>query len=446
MLTVNGIPEDYPKKVAVVISNKDFNVVARAFIILTYLLNDDDVLLAAENTIHLWYSAFIPKSLDNWIRGPLHDEIRAEYGFEDNIERLLADKISDVCTLRMYGETADVSKSISLKLRYTDWRKLLRYLERELNREEAKSARNAVVSCESRLDSRERYLFRQPPAERPCHVRFREEGVLLPMGRPLHDMVEPNVTLFDFSSGVVTWLLDDTKGPERGWSRSEFKKASPGYTKNDIYGKLFYYLRSIITTFHARMRTLNIEFRVEHDSLHRLKECFFDRILLPEEDTHSYVVPPGIKGWPGHFLNLLNPSATIIAPYRIFPCRTGKMNTHDNRHEFIHILLRHFKLKNLPKNTLPILRTVDPLELQIIEMAPPFKDINVLFEKNLCESHFRGAWEGSNILKKRENTIVKPWPYFPGVKSTPGAESTVEDDQDLFCEDRYPAICYTEWD
>lgn len=201
MMTVNGIPEDYPAKVKIVISNKDFNVVARAYIILTYLLCHDDVLLAAENTIHLWYSAFIPKSLDNWIRGPLYEYIITEsykfrdmHGFEPStIERFFSDSISGACSTRMTRELAGISGSINLKLAYTDWPYLARYLERELLCEEARSARNAVVACESRLDNRERYLFRQPPAERPCHVRFREEGILLPMGRPLHDCVKPNV-------------------------------------------------------------------------------------------------------------------------------------------------------------------------------------------------------------------------------------------------------------
>ncbi|KAI1654367.1 hypothetical protein F4813DRAFT_214785 [Daldinia decipiens] len=454
MMTVNGIPEDYPKKVKIVISNKDFNVVARAYIILTYLLCHDDVLLATENTIHLWYSAFIPESLHSWIRGPLYEYIliesykfRDQHGFEPNtIERFFSDEITDACSTRMTRELAGISASINLKLAYTDWPYLARYLERDLLREEAISARNAVVACESRLDNRERYLFRQPYAERPCYIRFMEEGILLPMGRPSHDIVKPNVTLFDFSSGVGTWLLDDTRGPERRWSRSEFKKTFPGFAKNDIYGKLFYYLQGIITTFHTRMRTLDIEFSIEHNSLSSLNRCKFDRILLPEEETHSYIVPTGLKRWPGDFLNPHNLKSTIITPCRICPTPGRKMNTNDNRHELVDLLPRYFEIPPWKSPQFPIFDTLDPIKLQLLEFAVPVGYIESLFRIDNCDDYFKGTWERSDVFRKEENTIVEPWPYFPGEKPTLWTASTPELDQDIVFEDRYPAVWYIEWD
>ncbi|KAI0121916.1 hypothetical protein F4814DRAFT_406953 [Daldinia grandis] len=462
MLTVNGIPEDYPNKIRIIISNKDFNVAVRAYIILTYLLCHDDVLLATENVIHLWYSAFIPNSLDDWIRGPLHEYIltetnrlRSENGFAPNImERFFSDTINKLCSTTMTRELADLPGSINLHLAYTDWPYLARYLERDLSWEEARSARNAVVDCESRIDARDRYLSRQPPAERPCHVNFRERGILLPMGRPSHDIVRPNITLFGFSSGINTWLLDDTKGPERRWSRSEFKKTSSGFTNNDIYGKLFYYLRNIIATFHSRMRTLDIEFDIKHDSLAGLEHYAFDRVLLPEEDMHSYVVPSGIKGWPSDFINTHNPSSTIITPCRLFPFEGGKLNTNDNIHEFKDILSRYFDSSAWQGPEPPTLDTVDPKRLQILELAPPPEYLEALFQRNILEYPFRGTWVENGIIKKDENTVVKAWPYAPGVIPTPRATpiprplqqaSTVEEDGDRLCEDRYPAVCYIEW-
>ncbi|KAK6952860.1 hypothetical protein Daesc_005155 [Daldinia eschscholtzii] len=174
--TVTCIPQCYKGKVRIVINDKDFDAIARAFIILTYILCHDSTDQIAENTIHLWYSAFIPDSLDAWIRGTLYPHVlhearvfQARHGVKPNvIERLFVNK-------------------------RVDWPNLASYLQRELPLDEAISARNAVVACESRRDSRERYLFRQPPAERQVHVNFMESGILAPFSRPLYCYTKPNV-------------------------------------------------------------------------------------------------------------------------------------------------------------------------------------------------------------------------------------------------------------
>ncbi|KAL7619904.1 hypothetical protein AAE478_010451 [Parahypoxylon ruwenzoriense] len=75
MMTVNAIPDDYTGKFKIVISDKDFDIVGRNFLILAYLIAETNVTLATENTIHLWYSAFVPESADTRIRQILNRDV-----------------------------------------------------------------------------------------------------------------------------------------------------------------------------------------------------------------------------------------------------------------------------------------------------------------------------------------------------------------------------------
>ncbi|OTB18057.1 hypothetical protein K445DRAFT_365061 [Daldinia sp. EC12] len=369
--TVTCIPQCYKGKVRIVINDKDFDAIARAFIILTYILCHDNTDQVAENTIHLWYSAFIPDSLDDWIRGTLYPRVlhearvfQAKYGVTPNvIERLFVDKRVGNCMKPVYRELPNTPGILFLTLAYSDWPNLASYLQRELPLDEAISARNAVVACESRRDSRERYLFRQPPAERQVHVNFMESGILAPFSRPLYCYTKPNV-----------------------------------------------------------------------------KGVKFDRILLPEEETHSYVVPDGIEMWPAAYLKPENPYSTIIAPCRVPPDKRRKMNTNDCRSgleellEDVNIAGPDAKEEHI-RVTTPLW---DPVELLRYERPPGIEDLESCFKVSISENHFQGSWQDSGVQRKPYNTIAIPWPYvlLPD-----------EDDYnaDIEREDRYPAIRYTEW-
>lgn len=47
-----------------------------------------------------------------------------------------------------------------------------------------------------------------------------------------------------------------------GWSLKEVEDCSSGPTSNDIYGKLFYYLRTELRAFALRLSDLQVSFRL----------------------------------------------------------------------------------------------------------------------------------------------------------------------------------------
>ncbi|KAI8960337.1 hypothetical protein F5Y11DRAFT_349589 [Daldinia sp. FL1419] len=449
--TVAGIPEDHKGQINIVINDEDFNTIARAFIILTYLLYHDDVAEATENAIHLWYSFCIPSSIDGWMRESLVEFVREEIrlnnkGSEnENVDRLFWDELGLDCRGTVVRkELAPIS--ISLDMPRQHWYRLEGYLLRESNWKMCKSARESIVLTENRRDYREQYLFRQPSRERPSHMAFKYDGILKPFGRELFYYNTPNLTLFDGSRGVYEWLIDDTKGPERGWSRSEFKKMSTGLAKNDILGKLYYYLQDLLSTFHARMRTLNIHFFLEYGPLHLmdqiLKRKTFDRILLPEENLHPYIVAD-IAHWPSEFFNPRNHHATLITPIKLSSLGSMKLPTHDSRRHLGAILSNNPSVP-LPRDLYTSAPLFNPRELILRETFSRNEEcaqelMSPCLSKDVSYGFLFAKWDtNDNVRKKAVNDIVEMWPYLPDKYPS-------ERNKDLICEDRYPTVKYVEW-
>lgn len=74
----------------------------------------------------------------------------------------------------------------------------------------------------------------------------------------------------------------DTAYPIAGWKFSEIVKQDTGLATNDVYGKLFHYVSSMLQSFHRRMRSLDIEIKMFCNDVQNLKdfvhEQLFDRI------------------------------------------------------------------------------------------------------------------------------------------------------------------------
>jgi hypothetical protein len=58
-------------------------------------------------------------------------------------------------------------------------------------------------------------------------------------------------------------MLDDA-GPLAGWFGPEVWKTNAGRATNDIYGKLFVYVRSLLLSFVQRLRNIGTEFGIHN--------------------------------------------------------------------------------------------------------------------------------------------------------------------------------------
>lgn len=72
----------------------------------------------------------------------------------------------------------------------------------------------------------------------------------------------------------------DNADPTSGWSLKAFLEFNIGPTKNDIYGKLYHYLRQLFVEFHRRLRAFSVKFELLQADARSLQlgEKRFDRI------------------------------------------------------------------------------------------------------------------------------------------------------------------------
>ena len=86
--------------------------------------------------------------------------------------------------------------------------------------------------------------------------------------------------------------MHDNANPLQGWSSKEVEDSSSGLAAADIYGKLFFYVRSVLRAFILRLSGLQISFRLfqvdaselldhlEGDSFSRIEVRIYSRLCL----------------------------------------------------------------------------------------------------------------------------------------------------------------------
>jgi hypothetical protein len=65
-----------------------------------------------------------------------------------------------------------------------------------------------------------------------------------------------------FFQGADTWPIHDNADPLNGWSANEVETTPTGLVTSNIYGKLFYYVRSMLKAFMKRITNLVMTFQL----------------------------------------------------------------------------------------------------------------------------------------------------------------------------------------
>lgn len=144
----------------------------------------DNIDEAVESMIHIWYSSLIRKSdLDT---------------LEKRICPLIEDvcqKIKDKSPTSLLGKTWKFKqRSLRLVLMKSSWNTVLSLtrVPEGLTADRANDTRTSVTLAKSRRDYRDRHLFVLSPSHRIAKNQFWVDGLLLPLGHPLHDFEVPN--------------------------------------------------------------------------------------------------------------------------------------------------------------------------------------------------------------------------------------------------------------
>lgn len=181
--SLTGLPATYSGHCEVIVNDRDFDIVARNAMLLLTALNFSPV-VATPIMVHIWYSALIPARMIRSLRDnilPLIQEVRTKIQMKPDKSLL-----SKTWT---FG-----AQSLRLVLTKERWDRLPSYFEvpEGLSTAQAQVIRTSTTLAPEREDYVHRALYAQPPAQRVCTMKFREEGVLLPFGSYRGEFDTPN--------------------------------------------------------------------------------------------------------------------------------------------------------------------------------------------------------------------------------------------------------------
>ncbi|KAI1655761.1 hypothetical protein F4813DRAFT_153019 [Daldinia decipiens] len=447
--TIRNLPPDFEHQVKMTINDRDFNVTARNAVILLLALSSleedpdqTDYERLAETLIHVWYSATITKDTLS------------------ELQSRVKPLISDVCQRAVDGEsgislgktwTFKSGSSLLLSLKKEDWARVMEFFDvpEDLTLEKARKIRQAITLAPEREDYRDRWYFKDAsPSMRVAKQRYREDGLLLAFGHPRIGFDYPNPTLFQkVFQKVSSWPLDDKADPLCGWPLGEVR-ATPSRIPEDIYGKLFSYLRGVFSAFLRRIATGKIHFELFNLNATELTQC-----LMLDEGLYDRIEASNISDtcWLGtrETLRCLspllkspakNPHATLITVYINAVMETARGS--DREKEALDITRIRKYLTNF--QDISFLRNPQGAELYRIWDARSFTlDADNFFREYMAANHFEDIERDLHVAMKEQNTIGDAWPTALKLRlGQPGAQ---EEFNDALASSSTGVERYVEW-
>jgi hypothetical protein len=77
-----------------------------------------------------------------------------------------------------------------------------------------------------------------------------------------------------FFQTADVWPLKDSADPADGWETKDVAATSTGALVNDTYGKLYFYVKDILTSFCRRVQTLKISINLYQEDAKSLADHF----------------------------------------------------------------------------------------------------------------------------------------------------------------------------
>ncbi|KAH7480252.1 hypothetical protein FOMA001_g8824 [Fusarium oxysporum f. sp. matthiolae] len=430
--TIAELPPSYEQPIDIIVNDREFDVVARNAILLLLALTADDRDEAVDCILHIWYSASIRKS---------HVDI-----FKQRIRPLIQNvchKVKDKPAKRILGKTWTFEKrSVRLVLEKEAWDKLLTFMDVPdgFTINKANEVRKAVTLARSRVDRRDRdYLFLSP-SHRVARQRFRQDGLLLPFGARRSEHCEPNPTYFQ---SVDSWPMSDSADPLLGWSLHEVDKTPMGLATSDIYGKLFYYVRSTLEKFMVRMSKSAIAFQllqVHAETLPNHLDGSFDRIDVSNISDWRYL---GVHRTVALMAPLLrapsiNPHATLIT---LFMNMVEEYSTNEDKVKSVKTSSERV-FKYLPPQR-PIRGGNDPFITMVAYAHGHVQKYDHILKRFVEKARLTFMPLMAEAAMKDKHTIIDKWPYR--LKLEPGQEGSSEEFYRLMTSGLSSRELYLEW-
>lgn len=237
---------------------------------LLVLMTTEDTELATTSVLHLWYSGRVTREC---LRSMDRARSIVKYVCKEVERKELSRPRSRKPKTYRYKHKFGAS-SIVMDFAANGWKSLLRYFDPppKFTGDDMEKRRQAtMLSGENRDYIDYRYLLRTIPGWAPSADIFRLDGILVPTGLYTSDFTFPNPTLAHDDKGE--WPMDGMADPLAGWPLAEVF-ATESAAKNDIYGKLYNYVRSQLAIFHRRLSTTEVKFEMWQEQVQQLGPWF----------------------------------------------------------------------------------------------------------------------------------------------------------------------------
>ncbi|KGO47851.1 hypothetical protein PEXP_015440 [Penicillium expansum] len=356
--------------------------------------------------IHLWYSALIPESFLTALRVkllPLIEEVCSE--------------AAQKCRRRIFKRVWKKNKaSLHLMLLRDEWERLRNTLQYpdHLPHTQATRNRQEVTLSDKRVDELHRVLYAQPRYWRVATMKFRRDGILLPFGCSRKEFKTPNPAIF---CAGHSWPMPHSADPRISWSPLDVCTGS--YTanypaKNDLYGRLFIYLRETLLAFCRQLSQQDVNIRllsIDPLSLpgyikRQPGHSGFDRIetyITAEKDVLGIdatlaIFSPLLKP------KILNPKAMLLV---LFVCDIEDMWSRDTLDQDV---ARAAKYLPEPETS----DENDADQMRNKRASSFFCNVSKLFESYKRSTGFDTLTSKYGLKMRGNNTIVAHWPLRPG--------------------------------
>ncbi|THU96978.1 hypothetical protein K435DRAFT_722257 [Dendrothele bispora CBS 962.96] len=244
--TVNELPENYRGSLNLIINDNDPMVVCRNLLILTILGSIPDVDDAIEHALHVWYSVFLP---DTWIPKilPVLHRLDLLQPDPEKRPRTLSFGPHSKLNISVSPDTHEVLTTTAASGSFVGG----------LTPAVANNALFNVMMAPERVDYRERYYCGLEGSHRVAFQEWRQFGIVNPFGGFNAHLNKPNSWLFGPDHKLY---LNDSASPFQGWDMNAVFEAGKahGTTREDIFGCLYFYLKSQLRTFVNRLRSFNM--------------------------------------------------------------------------------------------------------------------------------------------------------------------------------------------
>lgn len=84
----------------------------------------------------------------------------------------------------------------------------------------------------------------------------------------------------------MTWPMMDDAEPLSGWDLAEVLQTSTGTAINDLYGKLFVHVRSVLISFKRRLSSSGARFELYNSNATELPQIFAPNTFARIEVRH----------------------------------------------------------------------------------------------------------------------------------------------------------------